>query len=107
MTAITPADARESFPCPVARTFATKIGPNCDAESCIAWRWVPLSADNPALKAAISKAAHDMAAEAGKAGSAVMYHQKAVRHVMDNRADLGLPTKPTHGFCGLAGAPEA
>jgi hypothetical protein len=31
-------------------------------------------------------------------------HKEAVAFVMANREALGLPTKPTHGFCGLGGA---
>ena len=70
---------------------------SCVGTGCAAWRWYPLQASDPAFAAAIRKKITDDKFE----------HNKAVKFVMDNREALGLPTKPTHGYCGIAGKPEA
>lgn len=99
MSIATPAEAR-SWHCPLARTWAdvkgNAVNPCCRAEACPVWRWVPLSANDPSFKAVIKQ----------RVGQG-MSHAKAVSHVMENRADLGLPTSPTHGYCGMGGEPRA
>jgi len=72
---------------------------HCLGSQCMAWRWQPLQADD-AFKNAVKKAREDLG-ETDKASQA-----KAVQHVIANRAEYGLPTKPYLGFCGLAGIPE-
>lgn len=99
MTIATTETAVSSWPCPIARLWGQKdVNPHCRAEGCPAWRWMPLSADDADFKAAVVAKMQDM-------GGGVGTHGKAVKHVMDNREALGLPTKPTHGFCGLGGRP--
>lgn len=66
----------------------------CYGPKCAVWRWEPLLADE-AFAAAVKKAE----AETG------MPHPKAAKHVTENRAQYGLPTKPFRGYCGLAGKP--
>lgn len=69
----------------------------CIASRCMAWRWLPLMADD-AFKNAVIRAAAEI-------GDTSTGRHKAAQHVMDNRAAYGLPTKPFNGYCGLAGKP--
>ena len=69
----------------------------CTANECMAWRWLPLMADD-AFKAAVIKAATEI-------GDTSNGRHKASQHVIANRAAYGLPTQPFDGYCGLAGAP--
>ena len=87
MTLIDPNSLRDTI-CPNHRV-ASCLGPTCAA-----WRWQPLSARilEPFVQAKM----------AGEGGVKVP-HKEAVAWVMDNREALGIPTKPTHGFCGLGG----
>lgn len=96
MTTATPDHARAEWPCPLGRTFG-KTHDNCIAERCPVWRWVPLSAADPRFVKEVQKAMKEQN----------LSHQKAVAHVMENRADLGLPTKPEVGRCGLGGEVKA
>ena len=91
---LTPEEAREMFCCNASHPADNGL---CNAEKCAAWRWLPLSASDPEFVAAIKKAMPDHKNN----------HKAAVKYVMDNREELGLPTIPTHGYCGLAGKPEA
>lgn len=75
---------------------------HCLASSCMAWRWVPLSVDEPGYMAAIKAAIGTMPEGAAKALTA----QTAPKWVNENRAALGLRTQPYRGYCGLAGKPE-
>ena len=69
----------------------------CHASECMAWRWLPLLADD-AFKTAVIAAAKDI-------GDTTENKHKAAKHVMENRAAYGLPVAPFDGFCGLAGKP--
>lgn len=89
----TPEHATAEWPCPMGLTFA-KRHENCIADACPLWRWVPLSAMAPDFTAAVK----------AKVEGDALKHKEAVAFVMANREALGLPTKPTHGFCGLGGA---
>lgn len=91
-----PSEAHE-FKCPLARTFTR--GPvsladaGCIGPACACWRWQPLSSDllTPHVKARME-------------GNAAK-HKEAVAWVMEYRDDLGIPSGPTHGFCGVGGKP--
>lgn len=96
----TPAQARETWPCPLARTFAEKKGHNCMADHCPIWRWIPLSANDPAFKEAVSAEMKVIADERGKKPGPI-FHKEAVARVMRQK-DM----TPTHGYCGLGGTPE-
>ena len=63
----------------------------------MAWRWLPLMADD-AFKNAVVKAAEEI-------GDKSENKIKSARHVTENRAKYGLPTEPFDWFCGLAGKP--
>lgn len=94
MTIKTPAEAHEMM-CPFARTFirgpVSLIDAGCIGPRCALWRWQPLSSD--------LLAPHVKAAMVGNA----LKHKEAVAHVMERREDLGIPTGPTHGYCGAGG----
>lgn len=99
MTLATPDTARAEWPCPLARTFYDyqRTEGACCGDECPLWRWEPLSAADPRFVAAIKARMRETQES----------HQKAVKHVMDNRAELGLPTEPEVGFCGAGGRPVA
>ncbi|GGE30306.1 hypothetical protein GCM10011360_17910 [Primorskyibacter flagellatus] len=97
MTFITPELARTTYACPLARVFVEKVGPNCDANQCIMWRWQALSAET--LKPAVS-------AEMKRIGKGPAGHKEAVANVMADPESHGVQIEPTHGYCGLAGKPE-
>lgn len=96
----TPDKARSEWPCPLSRLWGEEaVNPNCRADGCPVWRWVPLKADTPEFKAAVSDAIREF-------GGGPVNHKKAVEFVMQNRDKLGLPSAPVVGFCGLGGKPE-
>lgn len=96
----TPEEAAETLLCPLARTFANKEAkPYCRGPECAVWRWVPLPADLPEFQEAIAA----RKAEIGKGGP--HWHKEAVAWVMENREALGIPLEPSHGYCGIGGAP--
>jgi hypothetical protein len=105
---VTPAQARETLPCPMARTFAEKKGPNCDADKCPVWRWLPLPATDPSYMSAVKREEACLAQEAeketGKPQNADKFHKVAVSNVRKNPVAYGV--QPKHGFCGLGGRPE-
>lgn len=108
---VTPAQARETYPCPVARTFDKKVGPNCDADKCPVWRWLPLSADDPRFSGAVKREcvmlAQQKAEETGKKPKPHhLYHKQAVKNVMADPQAYDVPAKPERGWCGLGGRPE-
>lgn len=92
--------ARQTWPCPVALTFADRQR-NCRADECPVWRWLRLPADLPEFQAAIAARKKELG------GSPHAAHKDAVAWVMERREQLGIPTRPAHGYCGLAGRPEA
>jgi hypothetical protein len=69
----------------------------CSGSACMAWRWLPLQADDD-FKNAVVKAAAEL-------GDTSNGKHKAAAHVIANRAKYGLPEKPFEGFCGKAGKP--
>lgn len=85
------------FKCPLARTFirgtVSLSDAGCIGPTCACWRWMPLPADllMPHVKKAME-------------GNALK-HKEAVSWVMDHREELGIPTAPTHGYCGVGGDP--
>lgn len=98
---IAPADtARTEWDCPFSRLWGQeKVDRHCRGDTCPMWRWVPLSADAPEFKAAVAQKLKDL-------GGGPVNHKPAVAWVMENREALGLPAKPTHGYCGAGGKPE-
>lgn len=93
---LTPTDAK-SKQCPLARTFGAKeVDPKCRADDCVLWRWHPLQMD----------AAHRQAIQTRMSDTSES-QQKATKHVLENPGQFGLPTSPTHGYCGLGGKPDA
>lgn len=95
MTYLTPDEAR-NYKCPVARTFAEKIGPNCDADACILWRWKHKSFSGPAYDAAVKVAVRPFIGHPSS-------RQKASEEVRNDPEKYGLDMTPTHGTCGLGG----
>ena len=74
----------------------------CSGIDCAAWRVLPLMVDAKFV-AAVSEVMKRTNPKTGKN----IPHATAAKYVADNRAEFGLPTTPTHGYCGLAGKPEA
>lgn len=99
MTYATPTHAKESWACPVARTFAT---PQvlCRGDACPAWRWKQIVVTDPRFKDAFDRAASDL-------GLGKTHVGRITKHLFDHRDEYGLPTRPEVGWCGLAGKPEA
>jgi len=97
MTNRTPEQATELL-CPFARTFASpKASANCQGPVCALWKWAPLSADT--MTRHIQERAAQVEAETGKRAQ----HKEVVAWVMQRREELGIPTAPTHGYCGPRG----
>lgn len=103
MTYITPDEAR-NYKCPVARTFAEKIGPNCDADGCILWRWKKALASDPLFMSAVKREEACLAQEDGKGRAGHLYHKQAVANVAKNPEGYGV--KSSVGHCGLAAMPS-
>lgn len=88
-------DEARALICPIARVKGHKEPPaRCEGGACMLWRWVPLTAHTikPHVQARIKEL-----------GGSAVHHKAAVAWVMENREALGIPTKPTHGYCGLGG----
>jgi hypothetical protein len=95
----TPEQAAAELLCPFARTFASpKASPNCQGPDCALWKWAPLPSD--LLTKPTQTRMAQVEAETGKKPPL----KEAVAWVMDNREALGIPTSPTHGYCGPRGA---
>lgn len=97
MTAYTPSDAAKVL-CPQARLFGGDLTATCRAADCMAWRWQELS--SAILIPHVQRRVESEKAE-GRNGST----KDATAWVMENRESLGIPTKPTHGYCGMGGKP--
>jgi len=67
----------------------------CIGGSCMAWRWIPFQANDPAYIAALKICEHD----------SKMKPAQAAKFVNEHRAEFNLPTEPFDGYCGLAGVP--
>lgn len=85
-------DDAHNWLCPTGRTFSVQHI-NCIGPQCPVWRFQPLSAELLLPHIAARKA------EQGDKD-----HKAATAWVMENREALGIPMKPTHGYCGLGGA---
>ena len=89
---VTPEEARALL-CPLARTFGTKDAvPHCRGPVCAVWRWHPIPAS------VLTTHVKARMAETGAKGANT---KEATAWVMENREALGIPTVPTHGYCGL------
>jgi len=89
-------DEAAKMPCPAARTFAGHLDPTCRGPGCIVWRWSPVSAKEPAFVRAIK----------GRMAEGHS-HKDAVAWVSERAVELGVPTAPYRGWCGLGGEPMA
>lgn len=83
---------------PIGVAHDAEVQGHCIASACMAWRYRPHPADEQWIEA-VRKAVEEL-------GDKSPNGQKAAKHVSQNRAKYGLPTTPTHGWCGLAGRPE-
>ena len=92
MSYFTPDEAQHKV-CPIDGASATATV-SCYSVDCMMWRWRPLQASDPAYLAAVKAAQKE-------------HGKDAAKYVNEHLAELGLPTEPTHGFCGLAGEPKA
>lgn len=110
MTYLTPPEARKAMPCPVARTFAEKVGPNCDADKCPMWRWRELSVMDHRVIAAYLRVAQDLLSE-DKAKNpdtkknVDSMHKRAVATVSAAPWDFIFMDDNDRGYCGLGGKP--
>lgn len=86
-------------PFPSGRKEAGTEARLCEGPKCQGWRWRPLTTDS-AWQSAVLRAADEI-------GDKSPHKSKAAKHVQENREAYGLPVSPTHGYCGLAGKPEA
>jgi hypothetical protein len=100
---LTPAQARETFPCPVARTFDQKVGPNCDGDRCILWRWRAIMASDALFQSAVKREMACLAQEEGNNKPPMTFHKKAAANVAANPEGYGV--KREVGYCGLGGVP--
>lgn len=107
---LTPKEAK-ALSCPVARVHGKGTSAKCEAETCILWRWSPLSSDDPRFSGAIKREcvmlAQSKADETGeKPKPHHLYHKKAVSNVMRDPEAYGVPVAPEKGWCGLGGKPS-
>ena len=91
-------ECRKVPPLSVDETLGSAEFHRCSADKCMSWRWMPLTASDPAWVAAIQKASTEL-------NDTTPNRIKAAKHVEANRANYGLSTKPVHGYCGLDGKP--
>jgi hypothetical protein len=75
----------------------------CGAESCMAWRWLPLTTSEPGYVEAV----RDAVGTTPEGHSKPLTVHTAPKWVNENRAALSLIDKPYLGFCGMAGEPLA
>lgn len=103
---LTPEDARETWVCPVARTFGDNPIKNCRGDACPVWRWRPLLAADPRFTSAINREIEMLKGEKPNVTPAVL-HKEAVAKVTNNPQDYMIPEGPEVGFCGLGGEVRA
>lgn len=110
MTYLTPPEARKSMPCPVARTFSEKKGPNCDADACPMWRWRELSVSDNRVLSAYVRVATDLLDQERKKNPETKktvdgMHKQAVQIVAAAPWDFIFMNDEDRGYCGLGGKP--
>lgn len=110
MTYLTPPEARKTMPCPVARTFDKKVGPNCDADACPMWRWREIAANDNRVMSAYRRVQQDMLTakkEKNPDSNSTLntFHKQAVAKVAAAPWDFIFMDDEDRGFCGLAGKP--
>lgn len=101
---LTPDDARKTWECPVARVMAKPgSGGMCKGDTCAAWRFLPLMADDPSFKSAVQREIEALHAETGKAKAVV--HNAAVARVAADPSAYSIPGHHERGYCGMGGKP--
>lgn len=105
MTYATPDDARKSWLCPLAATFA-KPQSKCRGDDCPAWRWRPLLSTDPRFTSAIEREILLLSGEKKNVNKNLL-HKEAVAKVMADPRKYMIPTEPEVGYCGLGGIPVA
>jgi hypothetical protein len=103
MKTLTPADAREQWECPMARTFAKPETRFCRGDTCAAWRFLKLLASDPAFQTAVQREVALLKEETGK--SADGCHKQAVARVAADPSAYNIPGHHERGYCGLGGPP--
>jgi hypothetical protein len=101
---LTPKEAIASWECPVARTMH-KPGTNgmCKGDTCAAWRYLPLLANDPAFKSAVQREIEAMHADSGQ--SKDLLHKAAVARVTADPSAYSVPGHHERGYCGLGSRP--
>lgn len=77
------------------------LGPTfakCSGDECCHWRWIPNQTTEDRWVEAMRRCAEAI-------GDKTRNRAKAAAEIVKNPGKWGLSTKPTHGYCGLAGAP--
>lgn len=102
---ISEAEARETKPCPIARTFAEKKGANCDGDKCPLWRWKPRLSTDPGYTSAITREMANLAQEYNqhneKHKTPEHFRKQATAAVTRNPEGFGITRE--QGHCGLGG----
>ena len=71
----------------------------CQTVTCMAFRLLPFNMKEPGFIEAVQE-------HAKATGDKSNGFANSVKYVHENRAEFGLPTQPTHGYCGESGKPE-
>jgi len=107
---LSPEEARNAWDCPVARVMAHPgNGGKCKGETCAAWRFLPLSASDPAFQSAVQREILLMEKEKGDRVSSpsarAVKRKAAVARVMSDPCAYSIPGHHERGYCGLGGQP--